>query len=221
MIASALASVLLLASTTAAVPETAAPVAPAPKTFTIQKLNRTYRDLVSDFAPMQRGGMTLTLSSPKQMVQVKDNKATLTAHPDGIHDAVVTIELLGKGDLAGDLEFAGQSTRLQDEFVIPQQTLTLSGRIRIEAAETGYSLTTASLPGQMEVTVKSGIAGRFVTWCERVALIPFTNMDCAGLEQSLTVIQVPLPAAGEKYVLPYEELSSEERQAIDEYLGLR
>ena len=72
-----------------------------------------------------------------------------------------------------------------------------------------------SLPAGDQGAVKSGLAVRFVTWCDRLALVPFSGLDCEGFERSLTEIPVPLPAAGETYVLPSEELSAEERAALD------
>ena len=200
--------------------DTAASAPAAARQFTLSKLNRTYKDLVSDFAPIQQSGMTLTLSSPSQTVQVKDNSATLAARPDGTYDATITLEFLGKGLLTGDIEWAGQGTRLQDELIVPQQRITLPGRVRVKPAATGYELTTLTLPAELELVVKSQMAGNFVTWCERLALVPFTNLDCTGLERSMSAVKVPLPAAGETYLLPYEELGEEERRAIDEYLGV-
>jgi hypothetical protein len=190
-----------------------------PREFSFPKLNRTYKDLVSDFAPIQQGAMTLTLSSPSQTVLLKSNNVTLTPRGDGSYDARVALEFLGKGALTGDLEMAGQGTRLQDELIVPQQTVELTGRVRIEKAETGYSIETLALPAELGLTVKSQIAARFVTWCDRISLVPFTNLDCAGLERSMSDIKVPLPPAGETYVLPFEELGEEERAALDAYLG--
>lgn len=221
MTARRLALTTLLACAVAAAATAAETIAPASKDFSLPKLNRTYKDLVSDFAPIQQGPMTLTLSSPTQTVVLKNNRAKLTAREDGTYDAAMSLEFLGKGWLTGDIEMAGQGTRLQDELIVPQQTLDIAGRVRIKATETGYSITTLTLPAELGLTVKSGIAARFVTWCDRLSLVPFSNLDCTGLERSMSEVKVPLPPAGETYVLPYEELGAEERQALDEFLGVK
>jgi hypothetical protein len=181
-------------------------------------LNRTYTDLVSDFAPIRQGPMTLTLSSPNQKLTVRRHGVRLTRRPDGAFDAAVEVEVMGKGWLVGDIDFSGASTRLQDELILLPQTLTLDGRAQIERSTDGYRVEVLSAPSQVALRISSKLANEVVTWCDRVALIPFTRLDCRALERSLATVNVPLPAAGESYLLADRELRPEDRAQLDALL---
>jgi hypothetical protein len=184
-------------------------------------LNRTYSDLVSDFAPIRQGPMTLTLSSPNQKLTVRRHGVRLTRRPDKTFDAAVEVELMGKGWLVGDIDFSGASTRLQDELILLPQTVTLDGRAKIERATDGYTIEVLALPSQVALRISSKLANEVVTWCDRMSLIPLTRLDCRGLERSLGTVNVPLPPAGETYFLPDRELRAEDRALLDALLPAR
>lgn len=195
-----------------------APLAGRAEELSFPLLNRTYADLVSDFAPIRQGPMTLTLSSPNQKLTVRRHGLRLTRRADASFDAVVEVELMGKGWLVGDIDFSGASTRLQDELILLPQTVTLEGRAKIERAADGYRIEALALPAQVALRISSKLGNSVVSWCDSVSLLPFTRLDCRGLERSLGTVNVPLPAAGESYLLPDRELRAEDRAALDALL---
>ena len=48
--------------------------------------------------------------------------------------------------------------------------------------------------------------------------LPFTDVDCPALEQALTRAVVPLPAAGETFLLEDADVTPAEQRQLDGYL---
>ncbi len=67
--------------------------------------------------------------------------------------------------------------------------------------------------------IQSGIGRQIVNVCDGASVL--LSLDCPSLEQSLSRAVIPLPAAGEEYLLEDAELTPAERSQLDGYLGLR
>ncbi len=186
--------------------------------FSFPPLNRTYRDLVSDFAPLRQGPITLTLSSPNQTLTVERHLARLDRRPDGTYDGRIEIELQGKGWLIGDLDWSGTGTRFQDELRLLPQTVALTGRASVQRSPGGFTLKTLALPSTVKLKIASNLATEIVTWCDRAAILPWSGLDCRGLERSLTEVSVPLPPPGETYFLSDADLGPEGRARFEAFL---
>jgi hypothetical protein len=186
--------------------------------FSFPALNKSYTDLVSDFLPVRQGPVTLTLSSPSQTFTVRQNRAVVTPRADGTFDGRVELDVMGKGFIAGDVDWNGTGTRLQDELILVPQKLVLEGRARIARAPGGYSITALSLPKEVKLRITSKLSVGLVNWCDTAALLPFSGLDCRGLEKSLSEVTVPLPAAGESYFLSDAEIGPDERRRLDALL---
>jgi hypothetical protein len=52
-----------------------------------------------------------------------------------------------------------------------------------------------------------------------MSLLPFTSLDCGGIEGLLSTAAVPLPAAGDTYLLPADRLTDADRRALADYLA--
>ena len=195
------------------------PAAAAAEEFSFPRLNRAYGDLVPEFAPVTSGPLTLRLSSPRQSLTVREHRLTLAPLADGTHTARLELEILGKGWLVGDISAGALATRVQDELLVPPQKLDLAGRVRVERGAGGYTVTALESPARVEVAIRSRVATDLVSWCDRMAIVTLALFDCGGLDRSLSRVVVPLPPAGESYLLPDEELSPEERAALDRYLA--
>ena len=205
-----------LSGSTDSLAQTAA-AEPAAREFSFTKLNRTYTDLVTDLAPIQQGAVTLRLSSPEHSLVVKRNQLRLRPAEGGAHAGRMELDILGKGWLVADVEGVGIATRLEDELLVPPQTLAVEAKVKLQRAEGGYSVTTVELPRRVEVRIQSKLANQLVSWCEGLALL--LPMDCAGMERSLSVAAIPMPEPGGEYLLADAELTDEDRAALDAYLG--
>jgi hypothetical protein len=181
--------------------------------------NRSYSEPGATMAPVVQGALTVRLSSPDNTLVVKSNRLRLDPLGDGTHRAEWTAEFLGQGKLIADFDFAGAPGRFEDEVVIPPQTRTVSGRIRLARGDGGYELTAVELPPSVEVAIHSQLAGRLVDFCEGMALLPLVSLDCGGLAAGLQTVAVPLPRPGETFLLPEAQLTAGERRQLDGYLA--
>ena len=209
------------AGAAASEPAAAAAGAAGGREFAFPRLNRTYHDLVGELQPIRHGPFTVRLSSPRQTIVLRSHRLELRPAAGGVHAGTLELEVMGKGWLVGDVDAAGLATRLQDELQVPPQTLRLDGRVRLERAPDGYRVTPLELPARVEVVIRSGLVADLIGWCDRLAAVPFADFDCVGLERSLERVAVPLPPAGESYLLPDAELRDEDRLALDRYLETR
>lgn len=207
-------------SALAAAPAERTAAAPTPARFSFDSLNRTYHFDDSDLAPVRQGPVTIHLSSPRNVLVLKDHSVTLVPLSDGTFRASVGVDLLGSGDLVANLvTAAGTSSRLEDLVVVPRQTVRLDGRVRFSRVADGWDVTALALPDRVKIDIQSRLAGSLVSLCGQMAV--FLGLDCDGLDRSLSRAEVPLPEPGSVFFLPEEDLSAAEAATLDAYLGFR
>lgn len=194
-----------------------APASAAPGPLRFERLNRDYRNIVSEIEPIRQGAATIRLSSPRHTLTIRDHLLRLEPGPGGSHSAELRLDISGTGWLIADVDVAGMGGRFQDEVQVPAQSRTIEGRVRLRKTAEGYLVTPEQLPKQVPVRIRSNLAGDVVALCEGAALL--TGMDCGALERSLSIAQIPLPEPGESYLLENSELTADERRRIDAYLA--
>jgi len=191
-----------------------------PGQFRFERFNRSYPEVIPEIAPIEQGPLTIQLSSPKSNLTLRSHFLRLEPGPGGSHSAELRVEFLGKGRLVADLDVAGMAaTRLQDDVLVPPQAATLEGRVKLTREPGAYVVTTEQLPKQMRVKIQSGIAGQVVGFCDRIPALLAPDLDCERLNQMLSTATVPLPPAGESYLLEDADLTAEERSQLDAYLA--
>lgn len=190
-----------------------------PGQIELQRLNRSYSEMAPDILPVIEGPLTVRLSSPRNQIVVRHHLLRLEPGVGGSHSADLSIEFQGKGQLVADVEAGPVATRLQDEVLVPPQVAKLQGRVRIRRVQGGYGITPEQLPERLGVRIQSGIGRQIVNVCDGASVL--LSLDCPSLEQSLSRAVIPLPAAGEEYLLEDAELTPAERSQLDGYLGLR
>src|SRR6185436_11982318 len=190
-----------------------------PGQIELQRLNRSYSELAPDILPVIEGPLTVRLSSPRNQIVVRRHLLRLEPGAGGSHSADLSIEFQGKGRLVADVEAGPVATRLQDEVLVPPQVAQLQGRVRIRRVQGGYGITPEQLPERLGVRIQSGIGRQIVNVCDGASVV--LALDCPSLEQSLSRAVIPLPAAGEEYLLEDAEITPAERSQLDGYLGLR
>lgn len=206
----------LVLSTVASAP---ARSAPAPELrVELDRFNRSYEDPLPGILPVERAGLHVALSSPHQVLVLQHHLLVLTPLGDGTHHADLTLDFMGKGDLIADVTVGKLSKRMETEVLVPPQSHQLAARVRIRRDAGSYIVTPLELPPTLVSTIESPLGNRMIDWCQNMALVPFMAIDCDGLEQALTRAAVPLPPAGQELVVPAEQLTEEERRAIDDYL---
>jgi hypothetical protein len=185
--------------------------------FEFARLNRTYSQFVDQLQPVVLGPVEVLLRSPQHRLELARHHATLEPAADGTHDIRLSIELSGSGTINAILRAAGLEGKLDDELVLPRQTLQMAGRIRLARSPAGYSIALVEAPPSVAVRIESQLAGRLVPLCRQMALV-LVRFDCAALSDALSNVQVPLPGPGTEFALPIEELGPEEVKALDRYL---
>jgi hypothetical protein len=191
---------------------------PQPREFVFPERNRLYPDIQAALEPVQLGPMLVRLSSPGASLRISDHRIVLNPRPDGDHDVWAELQFSGSGTLVADLELAGLSTRETDQVLLPRQVQTQQGKVRLERGKDAYLVTPLEMPRQVRLQIRSRLAGDLATWCAAIPLISLTGADCSGLRNALSQVTVPLPPPGETYLLPYSQLTPEERRALDAYL---
>lgn len=191
-----------------------------PGQFRFARFNRSYPEVVPQISPIEQGPVTIQLSAPKSNLTLRSHLLRLEPGPRGSHTAELRVEFLGKGWLVADVDVAGLAgTRLQDQVLVPPQAVNLEGRVRLSREPGAYVVTTEQLPSRMRVRIQSGIAGKVVGFCDRIPVLPGADLDCEGLNRALSTAVVPLPRAGESYLLEDGDLTAEERRQLDTYLA--
>lgn len=191
---------------------------PQPREFIFPERNRLYLDIRVALEPVPLGPMLVRLSSPGASLRISDHRVVLSPRPNGDHDVWVELQFSGSGTLVADLELAGLSTRETDQVLLPRQVQTQQGKVRLERGPDAYRVTPLEMPRQVRLQIKSRLAGELANWCAAIPLIRFTGADCSGLRKALSQVTATLPPPGETYLLPYSELTTEERRALDGYL---
>lgn len=190
-----------------------------PGQFKFERFNRSYPEAVPEIAPIVQGPLTIQLSSPKSNLTLRSHFLRLEPGPGGSHTAELRVEFQGKGWLVADVDVAGfTGTRLQDEVLVPAQAATLEGRVKVAREPGAYVVTTEQLPKQIRVKIQSGVGAQIVSFCDRVPTL-LRDLDCDRLKQALSSAVVPLPPAGESYLLEDADLTLQERQQLESYLA--
>lgn len=210
---------LVLAATLLAAPAAdAATPSPEARTFEFESLNRSYQMEDSEIAPVTRGGVTIDLTSPSNILVLRSHDLALIPLGDGTYRARVGIDFLGKGDLVADLSSGGRAlSTLNDEVVVPRQSVVIDGRVSFERTATGWDITAHELPGQVQLDIRSRLIDQLYSTCASMSL--FLGLDCDGLDRSLSRVDVPLPRPGSVFFLPASMLSPGEVELLDRYLG--
>jgi hypothetical protein len=185
----------------------------------LERLNRAYSEVAPEILPIEEGPVTVRLSSPKNSLTVRSHRVRLEPGAGNSFTADLRIEISGKGWLVADVDVGGVGTRLQDEVLVPPQSLEMQGRVRLRKVRGGYEVTPEQLPKSISVRIQSGIGRRLVDLCDGVSSLPFSDVDCPSLERSLSRAVVPLPAPGESFLLEDSDLAPGERQQLDGALG--
>jgi len=191
-----------------------------PGELSFERLNRGYREVAPEILPIEEGPVTVRLSSPRNTLVVRSHLLRLEPGAGNSHSAELRIEFMGKGWLVADVEAAGFSTRLQDEVLVPPQALEMQGRVRMRRVRGGYEVIPEQLPRRIGVRIQSGIGRRIVNLCDGVSVLPLASLDCPALEKSLTRAVVPLPPAGETFLLADADLTAQEKLQLDLYLSV-
>lgn len=188
------------------------------ESFQFTPLNRTYTEFATELAPVTVGPALVELSSPDHTLVVHSHLATLRPAGAGLWDAILTLTFSGAGELVADVSMGRIRQQLRDQLTAPRQSVTVEARLSIAAGETGYLVRVLDLrPEVVAVEIDSRLARRLFVLCRPMGLV-LVGLECRALEQSLSRVEVALPAAGEAYELPYAELTAEERAAFDRYL---
>jgi hypothetical protein len=196
----------------------AAPPAAAPGLLRFTRLNHAYGEPATAVAPIVEGPLTIRLSSPRNKLVLVDNSLRLEPGADGLYTAELSVRFYGKGRVVADVELSGVVKRFDDEVLVPPQTRRLEGRVRVSRSGDGYLITPERLPRELPVSIQSHLGNEIVGLCESLAALPFSDLDCSGLDRALSTARVPLPPAGEGFFLARGDLTPGERQQIEGYL---
>lgn len=184
--------------------------------FELSQLNGVWVDMVADLAPIKRGPMTVTVSSPHHRVAVHRNQVRLVPQGDGRVAAFFEIEFEGEGELIADLQ-AGVKTRVEDEVTVPRQTLDLEGVVHLAAEPDGIRITFEEMPEAVEIRIESRLLGQLVRACSGFG--SFLGIDCESFGRDLESQRIPIPPAGESVLLPNEYLTEAERAIFERLAG--
>jgi hypothetical protein len=200
-------------------PVPAAPSTPAPGgLLRFTRLNHAYSEPATAMDPVTEGPLTVRLSSPSNKLVLVSNALRLEPGPDGLYTADLEVRFYGKGRVVADVDVSGVAKRFTDEVVVLPQTRRLEGRVRVARSGDGYLLVPERLPRELPVSIRSQLGNDIVGLCERVASLPFSDLDCSGLDRALSTAKVPLPHAGEGFYLARTDLTADERRQIETYL---
>ena len=189
----------------------------AAEEFQFERLNRVYDEFLTDLAPIEVGPAHVDLRSPKHSLTLVRHKATLSPAQAGAHKIAIEVRVAGRGLIEADVSLGAISTTIEDDLVVPAQTLRLEGTAAVAKSAEGYVITTLSMPAETQVRIESQLATRLFKICHQMVLV-LVNLDCVDLQNALTRVRVPLPPAGESYLLGFEELTPAEQAALDGYL---
>ncbi|MGD2114516.1 MAG: hypothetical protein PVG07_05680 [Acidobacteriota bacterium] len=187
--------------------------------FVFPSLNGKYSMDGTQLEPIRQGALTIHLSSPSNLLIIRGHALELEPLPDGSYRSRVTVDFQGKGALVARFETSNGTTSspMEDELVVPRQTLDLKGRVRFHRVPEGWEVTALELPRIARVDIRSRLAISLVTTCEQLAA--FLGLDCGGLDRSLSRVEVPLPEPGTVFFLEEADLTPEEVRRLDGFLG--
>ena len=205
-----------------AAPAPAPPAAP-PGVFdrSFAKLNRVYRDVTGEFAPIEVGPATITLRSPHQLLSVRGNRVRLapTGAAPGEFAATANVDFLGEGQVIADVRIGQVPQQMQDELLLPPQAVSVDAKVRLERVDGGYRVTPTALPKTVRIAIASKITSQILGLCSSAAVFTLGALDCDNLEATLTHPEIPLPPPGTPYLLSNDDLTPEDRAALDALLS--
>ncbi|MCY3970206.1 MAG: hypothetical protein OXG74_09745 [Acidobacteria bacterium] len=187
------------------------------RVVSFERLNRVYEQLIEDLAPVRIGPAEVVLRSPEHSLSVIRHAATLAAGSDGVFETALELEIAGSGRIVADIVIGSLESRLSQELTIPRQTLRLEGALSVRPGEEGYWIRTERMPEAAEVRIESELGTQLFSVCRQMALV-LVSLDCDAIERAVTLIRAPLPEAGGEYVIGYEDVTPEEREAFDRFL---
>ena len=182
------------------------------------RVNGVHRDLETDLAPIQIGLLTVVLTSPTHSLEVLEHELSLGVAEDGTDAASLKARYQGQAHLVAELEIAGMTSEIDDHIELPLQETEIAGLIEIAREGNGYRIITLEGPSHVEIQVESDLAERLGLLCRGFAVLAMGNVDCEAVDQSMSVVRVPLPEPGEEYFIAAEDLTEPERDQIDRYL---
>jgi hypothetical protein len=191
--------------------------APAPGVFELESLNHRYERLAPDLIPFTSGPFTVALSSPEHQLDLRFNRIVLRPQEKGVYGLALQLEFAGQGRLIADLTVAGSQSRFEDLLTVPAQRRTVLGTVRIARSKSGYLVTPTTLPETFGIEIESRIGQQLVGACKSLAMLGLGG-SCDDLERAFSLVQVPLPAPGETYLVESSRLSVAERQKLDAFL---
>ncbi len=177
-------------------------------------MNAVYQDLDSNLQPIRQGSITIRVSSPEHRLTVHGNRLTLAANGDGSLDASMEVDFEGRGHLIADVESIG---RFEDRVEAPRQTARAAGVVRLTRSGDNYLFTVVESDPSVGLEIKSGLTSQIVGACRVFAML--MSLPCDGLETSLSVIQVPMPEAGEQFQVRADLLSDEEKAFFEGFIS--
>jgi hypothetical protein len=186
--------------------------------YTFEKLNRSYSDLVGTLEPIEADPVTVQLASPSHVLNLRSHSVRLSPRADGAFDGVVEAEVLGKGELIADVDLAGVRRRLADQVVLPTQTVTVTGRVRLAREAGGYRGVVDQLPAELRVAIQSNLINDILDLCDGATLLSFGAVDCSPLTRALSRPALALPQSAEIF-LSDAELTEEDRAELDALLA--
>ncbi len=179
------------------------------------RFNGTYENLTPDLMPVSTAGMTIELSSPSNSLTIDGHRIEVEPLGDGVFRFRGSVDFSGRGELIARLG-GTVPAQLQDVVELPSQTFALEGEVGIVRDDTGYDLTTVSLPAEASIEMKSQLAASLVGMCELMLML--AGGDCSAVDAALGKVTFPLPEPGETYRIDGETFTAEERAAIDALL---
>jgi len=182
-----------------------------------ERLNRVYESLIDDLTPVQIGPAEVLLRSPEHALTVSRHEATLRPGDDGVFETALELELAGSGRIDADITIGSLESRLSQELTVPRQTLHLKGAIRVRRSTEGYWITTVRMPEAAQVRIESELGTQLFSVCRQMSLV-LVALDCDAIERAVTLIRAPLPEAGGEYLIAFEDVTREEREAFDRFL---
>ena len=123
------------------------------RAFHFDRLNRTYTSFVQDLTSIDLGAVHIDLASPEHSMTLERHTARLQPLGGGSYLAALEIDFYGAGLLEADLLIGAIDSHLSDELTMPQQVVTLEGKIRIDSRSEGYEITLLEID-QKDVAVR-------------------------------------------------------------------
>jgi hypothetical protein len=183
--------------------------------LSLSRLNRVYEDVAGETPPLRLDPVTVRLSSPHQTVLLKENRIRLEPLGGDRFAVSVELDLLGKGDLIAEVDLAGTSQTFTDEVLLPPQSISVEGVVRLSRLEGGYRIVIERLPEDVRVTIRSRLVGDVLGLCAGAALLSLGSLDCDPVAEALERPRLPLPGPGSELFLSDEDLTDEDRRVLD------